>query len=290
MRARSYHASPGEITSVGGCAQHLSMNCASTPDGGAVPGDVPGETLAAPTPGYQDRCRWLAGWREDPEGIASVPAPDSYPHVTCGCPVTARLRGVAAVAAPAAPGARHGCDEDTDTWAAASPPAPSNPAAAGRRSPALLPGISAVMTAPRVTRRARTSLWRRPGATTGRRPGARTTSPVRGREGGAVYRGDGGVALAMARLVFAGRRHQPATGTGRVGPDRSAARLADPLPAMASDPGWAEDRGVASARPAWARGPPRAVLVPVVSVLFPAPGRGLACPGAGPGKAVRAVR
>ena len=37
-----------------------------------------------PTPGYQDRCRWQAGWREDPEGIASVPAPDSYPHVTCG--------------------------------------------------------------------------------------------------------------------------------------------------------------------------------------------------------------
>jgi hypothetical protein len=37
-----------------------------------------------PTPGYQDGCRWQARWREDPEGIASVPAPDSYPHVTCG--------------------------------------------------------------------------------------------------------------------------------------------------------------------------------------------------------------
>ena len=50
MRARSYHASPGEITSVGGCAQDSSMNCAYTPDRGAVPGDVPGETLAAPPP------------------------------------------------------------------------------------------------------------------------------------------------------------------------------------------------------------------------------------------------
>ena len=50
MRARSYHASPGEITSVGGCAQDSSMNCAYTPDRGAVPGDVRGETLAAPPP------------------------------------------------------------------------------------------------------------------------------------------------------------------------------------------------------------------------------------------------
>src|SRR5271165_2960192 len=60
MRARSYHASPGEITSVGGCAQDSSMNCASTPDGGAEPADVPGDPGGA-TPGYQDRCR-LAGW------------------------------------------------------------------------------------------------------------------------------------------------------------------------------------------------------------------------------------
>ncbi len=35
---------------------------------------------------------------------------------------------------------------------------------------------------------------------------------------------------------------------------------------------------------------PLAVLVPVVSVLFPEPGRGLDCPDAGPGKAVRALR
>ena len=50
---------------------------------------------------------------------------------------------------------------------------------------------------------------------------------------------------------------------------------------------------IAESRPSarlWARGPSRAVVVPVVSVLFPAPGRGRACPGSGPGKAVRAVR
>src|SRR5690242_5241975 len=50
MRARSYHTSPGEITSVGGCAQGSSMNCAYTPGRGAVPGDMPGETPAAPRP------------------------------------------------------------------------------------------------------------------------------------------------------------------------------------------------------------------------------------------------
>ena len=83
LRAHSCHASPGEITSVGGCAQDSSMNWANTPDGGAVLGDVPGDP-GCPTPGYQDRCRWLAELREDPDGIASVLAPDSYPHVTCG--------------------------------------------------------------------------------------------------------------------------------------------------------------------------------------------------------------
>src|SRR5208282_6410769 len=82
-----------------GCAQDSSMDCASTPDGGAVPRDVPADSGGA-TPGYQDRCRWLAGLREDPEGIASVPAPDSYPHVTCGCPVTGRRpHGVVAAVA-----------------------------------------------------------------------------------------------------------------------------------------------------------------------------------------------
>ena len=50
-----------------GCAQDSSLNCARTPDDGAVPRDVPADSGGA-TPGYQDRCRWLAGLGEDPEG------------------------------------------------------------------------------------------------------------------------------------------------------------------------------------------------------------------------------
>ena len=128
-----------------------------------------------------------------------------------------------------------------------------------------------------------------------RRPGARPAgAPLRPDHqpseggGGAVYRGDGGMALATARLIFACRPHQPATGTGRVGPDRSAARPADPLPAM--DPGWDEHPGAAPAKARSGRADHPGGHVPVVSVLFPAPGRGLPCPGTGPGKAVRAVR
>jgi hypothetical protein len=72
------------------------------------------------------------------------------------------------------------------------------------------------MTAPRVTSAGKNIPERRPGAAAGRRPGARTTSLVRVRGWGCVSRGRG-VALATARLVFAGRPHQPATGTGRAG-------------------------------------------------------------------------
>ena len=43
MRARSYHASPGEVRSVGGCAPGLWMNCANTLDNDAVPEGTPGE-------------------------------------------------------------------------------------------------------------------------------------------------------------------------------------------------------------------------------------------------------
>ena len=35
-----------------------------------------------PVPSYQAECRRLAGLRENPQAIASVRAPDSYPHVT----------------------------------------------------------------------------------------------------------------------------------------------------------------------------------------------------------------
>jgi len=74
------------------------------------------------------------------------------------------------------------------------------------------------MTAPRVTSAGKNiPLAKAGGATTGRRPRRPDDQPGEGREGGAVYRGHGVVSLAMARLVFAGRRHQPA----RYGPGRA---------------------------------------------------------------------
>ncbi len=74
------------------------------------------------------------------------------------------------------------------------------------------------MTAPRVTSAGKNiPLAKAGGATTGRRPRRPDDQPGEGRGGGAVYRGHGVVSLAMARLVFAGRRHQPA----RYGPGRA---------------------------------------------------------------------
>src|SRR6266496_1932950 len=64
MRARSYHASPGEIMSVGICAQDLWMNCANTP---ARPCDAKEEEwrgLRAPLsqlPAQMPLARWVAG-------------------------------------------------------------------------------------------------------------------------------------------------------------------------------------------------------------------------------------
>ena len=74
---------------------------------------------------------------------------------------------------------------------------------------------------------------------------------------GAVH--PGAVTVATARLVFAGGPHQPATGTG---PGRAGqiGGPAGPLPAMASDPGWDEHRGAASARPALGARTTRAVM------------------------------
>jgi hypothetical protein len=60
LRARSYHASPGEITSVGGRAQDSSMNWANTPDGGAVQGDVPETPAALPPVTRTDAVGWLS--------------------------------------------------------------------------------------------------------------------------------------------------------------------------------------------------------------------------------------
>ena len=130
-----------------------------------------------------------------------------------------------------------------------------------------------------------------------RRPGSRRTAgpvsgpPARtGSQGGTVYRRDWRRALGPRPGSYSAcRRHQPATGGDRIGPNRSADR-SDPLPAMASDQGW--HGGAVSAVPPgrlWLRERSRAVLVPVVSVPFPVPGRGLACPGTGPGKAMPAV-
>src|SRR5207244_3005090 len=61
----------------------------------------------------------------------------------------------------------------------------------------------------------------------------------------------------------------------RAGSGRTDRRPGQPIPLPAMDPGWDEHRGAAPARPALGARATRAVLVPVVSVLFPAPGRGL---------------
>lgn len=49
---------------------------------------------------YQRKCELFTGPREDREGIATVPASDSYPHVTCGWRSEASARGIIAVSAP----------------------------------------------------------------------------------------------------------------------------------------------------------------------------------------------
>ena len=60
LRARSSYASPGEITSVGGCAQDSSMNWANTPDGVRCQRTCP-ETLAALPPVTRtDAVGWLS--------------------------------------------------------------------------------------------------------------------------------------------------------------------------------------------------------------------------------------
>ena len=173
----------------------------------------------------------------------------------------------------------------------ARPPRRSRPWAAGRRSRRRARNTP-VMTAPRVTSAGKNIPERRPGAAAGRRPRRSDHQPSKGAGGGAcVPRGRGpGPGHGQARIRGPAAPACYRYGTGRAGPDKSAARPADPLPAMASDPAGLR---IAEPRPPgrlWAHGPLRAVLVPVVSVLFPAPARGRACPGTGPGKAVRAVR
>ena len=83
---------PGEVMSVGGCVQGLWMNCAICPDGGAMPGDMPGDP-GGHAPVTSLNAIDFDGQREDPEGIEPMPAPDSYPHVTCGCAVGGQRAG-----------------------------------------------------------------------------------------------------------------------------------------------------------------------------------------------------
>jgi len=195
---------------------------------------------------------------------------------------------------PAAPKARHGFDDNAGTSAPASAPAASNWPAAGRPAaamPGLLPGI------PGDDRPAGHLGGQEHPFGEGRAsrpagaPGARTTSRERVAGAGLVYRGDGAWPWPRPGSYFAGRRHQPATGYG---PGR-AGQIGGPA-GRSPCRRWHRIRAglrIAESRPPgrlWVREPPRAILVPVVRMLFPAPGRGLACPGSGPGKAVRAVR
>ena len=68
---------------MGGCAS-LWMNCASTQDGDAMPRDVPGAALSACRPITSANAGGLMGCGKIRKAAATVAAPDSYPHVTCG--------------------------------------------------------------------------------------------------------------------------------------------------------------------------------------------------------------
>jgi hypothetical protein len=84
MRARSYHASPGEIMSVGVCAQGLWMNCAKYArmavrcHGRGVDGprDQP-STVTSP-----NAVRPIGCWAKIRKGLEPIPRPGRYPHVT----------------------------------------------------------------------------------------------------------------------------------------------------------------------------------------------------------------
>ena len=67
----------------GGCTS-LWMNCANTQDGDAMPGDVPGAALSARRPITSANAGGLMRCGKIRKAAATVAAPDSYPHVTCG--------------------------------------------------------------------------------------------------------------------------------------------------------------------------------------------------------------
>ena len=85
MRAALISRQPWWGRECTGLCTSLWMNCANTQDGGAMPGGMPGEPPAGPAGQLPAQMRgdWM-GCGEDPEGIATVPAPDGYPHVTSG--------------------------------------------------------------------------------------------------------------------------------------------------------------------------------------------------------------
>ena len=85
MRAALLSRQPRLGRECTGLCTSLWMNCANTQDGGAMPGGMPGEPLAGPAGQLPAQMRGDSmGCGEDPEGIATVPAPDGYPHVTSG--------------------------------------------------------------------------------------------------------------------------------------------------------------------------------------------------------------
>jgi hypothetical protein len=68
-----------------GMCAGLWMNCANAQDGGAMPGGMPGEPLGRPCPRISSADAGdLTGCGTIRKAVATVPAPDSYPHVTCG--------------------------------------------------------------------------------------------------------------------------------------------------------------------------------------------------------------
>ena len=143
-------------------------------------------------------------------------------------------------------------------------------------------------------RRARTSLWRRPGAKTGRRPGARTTSPVRGREGwGCVPLGRGRATGHGQPRIRAPTR--PALLPGRAVSGRTDRRLGRPIPFRP----WHRIRAglrIAESRPPgrlWVREPAPRGLGPGRQGAVPGtrsrPGRPWYRAGGGEGGVCRAV-
>jgi len=68
-----------------GLCTSLWMNCANTQGGGAMPGGTPSPPWPVTPPNDQRRCGVIRAERpRKSRGIATVPAPDGYPHVTCG--------------------------------------------------------------------------------------------------------------------------------------------------------------------------------------------------------------